>query len=114
MQFNCQLAPFPKAFLFNLKTYIVLLLWQLDRLLAMHIKKPGSEYVTFPGRLLVESEMSPLAKLWRKSISFGGLMTLKNSKSVYKEGTGGNTTYEHHTVTMTFLCLFGSIIWLKF
>lgn len=108
--FNYQLVLFSKAF-FYLEMHIGLLLWQLDHLLAMHINNSDSKYVMFPVRFLMESEMFYLAKLWRIfCISFGRLMTLKNSESVYKERIGGNITYEQFTVTMLFLCLFGSII----
>lgn len=106
--FNYQPVPFSKA-VFYLKVYVVLLLWQLDHLLAMHIKNSDSKYVMFPGRFLMESEMLHLAKLWSNYISFGRLMTPKNYESD-KERIGGNITYEQLTVAMLFLCLFGSII----
>lgn len=84
----------------------VLLFWQLDQLLAMYINNLDSRSVMFPGRLLMENEMFYLAKLWRKCISFGRLITPKKTEPVYKERTGANMI----AIATLSICLFGLMI----
>lgn len=92
--FKLQLAAFSIAFSY-LKIDSVLMSWQLDQLPAMYINNFDSKSVVFPGRLLMESDMFYLAKLWRKHISFGRLITPKKSEPAYKERIGANITYDY-------------------
>lgn len=73
----------------------VLLFWQLDQFPEMYINNLDSKSVVFPGRLLMENEVFYLAKLWRKHISFGRLITPKKSEPIYKERIGANITYDY-------------------